>query len=142
GCHRGHHACRRPAQAAHRATPSPLAGATLPALSPRGKPSEKPGALSGRQRLRRQRGVTPLRYQSGEMRPPTRERMTRLACYWHPLTPFLPPAQRPGETPYLSTTPIRTWQLPEREPVTELLFRHLRHQLIGHIDVRVHRLHV
>jgi hypothetical protein len=35
-------------------------------LTPRGKPLEKPGALSGQQRLIRQCGVPPLMYQFGE----------------------------------------------------------------------------
>ena len=35
-------------------------------LSPRRKALEKPDALSGHQRLIRQRGVTPLMYQYGE----------------------------------------------------------------------------
>jgi hypothetical protein len=35
-------------------------------MSPRGKPWEKPGALSDHQRLIRRRGVTPLMYQYGE----------------------------------------------------------------------------
>ena len=56
-------------------------------LSPRVKPLEKLGALSGHQRLMRQYGVTPLMYQCGETVTVKYERRWHVSPIKNPLTP-------------------------------------------------------
>ena len=74
-------------------------------LTPRGKPLEKPGALSGQQRLIRQCGVPPLMYQFGETLTAKTKEVAHLLIDDY-LTLLKAAAPRPVETLYHVTNPI------------------------------------
>ncbi len=79
-------------------------------LSPRRKASEKPGALSGHQRLIRQYGVAPLIYQYGETVTAQTREDGLLAPYGIPWLLKMPHAQRPVENLSFVAAPIPLWQ--------------------------------